>query len=198
MFNKTSAFDMVPPGVRDAAKKMSAELSSRGVPHAVIGGMAVSAYSPPRTTGDVDFLIPESFSSVAYEFQDDPTPISGMHLQGLGVEVDGHNVDLMFLPDDIPDSVLGEGTVVDGVPVVGPALLILLKMKSGRTKDVGDVVEILKSGADRKSVKRFLKQYAPDVVEDFDSTAMLADYESGRMEEGRRASIAMMLLRSRR
>lgn len=175
-----AAFDLVPPGVRDVAKKMAGELSSRGIPYAVIGGVAVSAYSPPRTTQDVDFLIPEAHASVAEEFGE-TTPVSGMHLQGVSVKVDGHDVDLMFLPDDLPEAILSAGPTVDGIRVLAPEALIALKLKAGRTKDSGDVVEMVKHGlVDRERVKKFLKRYAPDVLEDFESWAMIADHEAKR------------------
>jgi hypothetical protein len=187
------AFDMVPDPVKAAAKKVSAFLKAKGVKHALIGGMGVSAYSPPRTTADVDFLIPEADSGVAYELGEDPTPVSGMHLQGLSVNVDGIDVDLMFLPEDLPDAVLGSGPTIDGMPVLPPEAMVLLKMKAGRAKDVGDVVEMLKAGGDKKAFLKYLKRYAPDIYEDFESTIMLAEYEAAGAKDKRRASIGLLL-----
>lgn len=43
---------------------MSEFLDSRGIPHALAGGMAVGAYSTGRTTTDVDFVIPYDEASV--------------------------------------------------------------------------------------------------------------------------------------
>lgn len=193
------AFDMVPASIRDVAKKMSGELAKRGIPHAVIGGMAVSAFSPPRTTNDVDFLISESDAGVAEEFGE-TTPVSGNHLQGVSVEVDGHPIDLMFLPDDLPGEVLSSGPKVDGIPVLSAQALVLLKMKAARTKDVGDVVEILKARPgeqDRAAIRKFVKKYAPDVLDDYDSTVMLADFEASGSAKRRSASAVLELMARR-
>lgn len=175
-----AAFDMVPEKVRNIAKQVSDFLKSKGVPHAIIGGMAVSAYSPPRTTEDVDFLILESNSDVVYELDPSPTAVSGMYLQGIGAIVGGQKVDFMFLPDEIPEELLSVGPRIDGIQVLSADALILLKMKAGRTKDIGDVVEILKTDSDRSSFRKLLQKYAPDLIEDFDSIVMMADFESGK------------------
>lgn len=194
----TGAFDMVPDPVKAVAKKVSALLKAKGVKHALIGGMGVSAYSPPRTTADVDFLIPEGDSGIAYELGEDPTPVSGMHLQGLSVNVDGVDVDLMFLPEDLPEEILGSGPTVDGMPVLPPEAMVLLKMKAGRAKDVGDVVEMIKAGGDKKAFVKFLKKYAPDVYEDFESTIMLAEYEAAGNKDKRRGAIGLLLGRMKK
>ena len=75
MKHNASSFKMVPDNVRSVAKQVSVFLKSKGVPHAIIGGIAVSTYSPPRTTEDVDFMIPEYSSDVIYELDPAPTVI---------------------------------------------------------------------------------------------------------------------------
>jgi hypothetical protein len=173
---------MVPESVKSVAKQVSEHLKSKGIKHAIIGGIAVSAFSPPRTTEDVDFLIPESDSGVVYEFGD-PAPVSGIYLQGLTVEVEGHNVDFMFLPDDLSENVLLSGNIIDGIPIIPQEVLIFLKLKVGRVKDIGDVVAMLKTGGDRDKFKKFLKKYSPDMLEDFESIIMMADFESEKFKD---------------
>ena len=51
---------MIPTTVMNAAKKVSAFLDEHGVPHAVAGGMALSAHGHARVTMNVDILVPSS------------------------------------------------------------------------------------------------------------------------------------------
>lgn len=198
MKHNIAAFDMIPPALLSVAKKVARELEGRGIPYAVIGGLAVSAFAPPRTTKDVDFLIPESHASVVGEFGE-TTHVSGMHLQGESVPVDGHDVDFMFLPDDMPESMLSAGPVVDGVRVLAPEALIALKLKAGRAKDTGDVVEMVKHGmVDVVRVKKFLKKYVPDQAEDFDSWAELAKFEASRTRSASLSPLSIALARMKR
>jgi len=48
---------MISPKIMEALVKMSALLRARGVRHAVIGGVATSFRSRPRTTQDLDFVL---------------------------------------------------------------------------------------------------------------------------------------------
>ena len=50
--------------VLDDARRVSATLTELGVPHALVGGLAVGLHGHPRATKDVDFLVgAEAFAS---------------------------------------------------------------------------------------------------------------------------------------
>ena len=170
------AFDLVPENTKEAARTVSQFLDSKGVSHAVIGGMAVSAYSPPRMTQDVDFLVPPDCLSQLRELGD-ITPLADS-VDGVTVMMGDVPVDFLFLDPDLPDDILDDGPKINGIPVLRPEALFVMKMNAPRAKDHADVIEMLKAGiADVKAVRKYMKKHCPDMVEDFDSNIMLADFE---------------------
>ena len=171
-----AAFDMVPASVKEVALKVSKHLKERNVPHAVIGGMAVSAYSPPRMTKDVDFLVPSSALDAIRELGD-AKPLADS-VDGMTVPVDDIDVDFIFMPPGMPKEALSDGPSVDGIPVLRPEALVLMKMNAPRAKDHADVIEMIKAGVlDLDKVRAYIKKHEPDVLEDFESNVMLAEYE---------------------
>lgn len=171
-----AAFDMVPATVKEVAKEVSDHLTSKGVPHAVIGGMAVSTYSPPRMTKDVDFLVPSSALEAIRELGD-ATPLADS-VDGVTVNVREIDVDFIFMPEDMPEETLSGGPTVDGIPVLRPEALVLMKMHAPRAKDHADVIEMIKAGViDIDQVRRYIKKHDRDMLEDFESNVMLAEYE---------------------
>jgi hypothetical protein len=171
---------MVPEHVKSAAKQVSEFLTKKGIAHAVIGGMAVSAFSPPRMTEDVDFLVPESALDTIRELGE-VTPLSPP-VDGVTVKMgDGEeavDVDFVFMPEDMPEETLEGGTTIDGIPVLRPEALLLMKMHAPRAKDHADVIEMLKGDlVDRKAVRAYIKKHDPSMLDDFDSNVTLADFE---------------------
>lgn len=171
-----SAFQMVPGNVKETAKYVSEFLNSNGVPHAVIGGMAVSAYSPPRMTQDVDFLVPENSLNVIRKLGK-VSPLAES-VDGVTVTVNEIAVDFIFAPEDMPEETLTSGPKIDGISVLRPEALVLMKMHASRTKDHADVIEMLKSGLiDVKNLKNYVKKYDPSMLDDLESNIMIAEYE---------------------
>jgi len=176
-FNR-HAFKMVPEGVKSAAKQVSEFLESRGIPHAVIGGMAVSAYSPPRMTEDVDFLVPDSALSDIQEMGE-TSPLADA-VDGVTLTVGGVTVDFIFMPGDMPEETLEGGPRIEGVPVLRPEALFLMKMHAPRAKDHADVIEMIKSGhVDLDGVRKYVKKHDPSMLDDFESNVALAEFEKG-------------------
>lgn len=172
----TSAFDMVPQNTRDVAKSVSEFLDDKGISHAVIGGMAVSAYSPPRMTQDVDFLVPSDCLSQLRELGS-VKPLADS-VDGVTVQIGDVPVDFLFLDPDLPDDMLDDGPKIQGIPVLKPEALFIMKMNAPRAKDHADVIEMIKAGvADLKSVRSYIKKHVPDMLDDFDSNVMIADFE---------------------
>lgn len=139
----------------------SQRLSELGVPHALIGGLAVGVHGHPRATKDVDFLVgAEAFerTSPLLVYRDELRDLAR-----LGV------IDLLAVPPAYPS--LREHLVpeVTGgeVPVVPVEALILLKLHANRPQDRADVVALLDAGADTAVVTRYLRDHAPDLVARF-------------------------------
>ena len=89
-----SLTDIVAPNVLLDALEVSRRLTELGVPHALIGGLAVGVYGHPRATKDVDFLVgPEAFSCL------EPILVYREELRDC---VRAGEVDLMPLPEAYP------------------------------------------------------------------------------------------------
>jgi len=171
-----SAFKMVPEGVKGAARHVSDFLESRGVPHAVIGGMAVSAYSPPRMTEDVDFLVPESALSIIQEMG--PTSALAESVDGVTLQVGDVTVDFIFMPEDMPEETLEGGPKIDGIPVLRPEALMLMKMHAPRIKDNADVIEMIKAGLiDMDRLRKYVERHDPSMLDDLESNVSMAEFE---------------------
>jgi hypothetical protein len=139
------------------AKRVHDLLDRQGVPHAVVGGLAVSLHGYRRNTVDVDLLVrPEDSSTVRAaleaagfrwldrekEFRSE----AGVPVQVLFAgEREGPGQAATFPSPDDPSHV----TVVEGLPVLSLAQLIQAKLACGlgdlrRThKDFADVVELI-------------------------------------------------------
>lgn len=166
--------DSVAEKVIRAAHEVSAFLTAQGIPHALIGGLAVGAHGYERATRDVDFLLHSSARSQI------SGKLLGAGAQGVAANHKGVAVDFLF-PDEheeFLDYVVEHAERADGVPVVPESVLIYLKMKVSRRKDQHDIRELVKSGKiSVPRAKTFLKRYRHDLVEDFDSIVSEADLE---------------------
>lgn len=174
----TAAFKMVPEGIKSTARQVSEYLTSQGITHAVIGGMAVSAYSPPRMTEDVDFLVPESALSVIQELGD-TSPLAES-VDGVTIDINDVVVDFIFMPDDMPEETLQDGPKIEGIPVLRPEALMLMKMYAPRVKDNADVIAMIKAGLiDMDKLRKYIKRHDPSMLDDLESNVMMAKFEEG-------------------
>ncbi len=142
------------------AAHVSQRLAGLGVPHALIGGLAVGVHGHPRATKDVDFLVgKEAFAAThpVLVYRDELSD-----LVRLGA------VDLLAVPLARPDlsRVLGlPGS--DEIPVIPVEALILMKVDAHRPQDRADVVALLRSGIELGEIRSFLQVHAPDLVARF-------------------------------
>lgn len=134
----------------------SSLLSSLGVKHALVGGLAVGAYGWPRATKDVDFLVDDS----AWQKTD-----AGLVVMraGLPVQAHGVSVDTLSIGDDerhLHDAIERAETS-EGVPVAPVEALVYMKLTSPRSKDRQDVIELAKAGIELDTVRTYLDRHAP-------------------------------------
>lgn len=130
------------------ADELSAYLAQRNIPHALTGGLAVSAYGYDRTTKDIDFIVrPEDKERLkaalghltTSHMNDGPRNVSkGQFHQA--------NVDLLHLRKN--EKALREGLGTGGIPIVSLGALMYLKLLSSRQKDYADVIELLKANSE--------------------------------------------------
>lgn len=163
------------PKILRAAQEFSAELRRRGIPHAIIGGLAVGAHGYPRATRDADFLIArEALDAVA-------GAALGGEVEGKTLRFRGVIIDLLFASADegfLEDEIARARPGVGAAPVVSVEALIYMKLDAARAKDTADVVELIKRGAVTEArALAYLRAHRPDLVDDFRSCALQASVE---------------------
>ena len=155
-------FRFVAPRIRDAALKSAAQLNDLGIRYALAGGLAVGAHGYIRATVDVDFLVGEE----AYEHHGSVVAFKA----GVPIEVDGVRIDYLS-PVSLGaqlEEVLDHPPMNEGLAVVPIEVLIYMKLAAKRRRDLVDVVELVKVGADVTRVRDYLRQYAGDLVPAFE------------------------------
>lgn len=155
-------FRFVAPRVRDAAIKSAAQLDDLGIRHALAGGLAVGAHGYVRATTDVHFLVGEE----AFEHQGSLVAFRA----GVPIEVDGVRIDYLSPLSLGPqlEEVLDHPLITEGLAIVPIQVLIYMKLAAKRRRDMVDVIELVKAGADVTSVREYLIQYASDLAPSFE------------------------------
>ena len=149
--------EIVAPSVLIDAIDTSRRLTALGVPHALIGGLAVGLHGHPRATKDVDFLVGDE----AFERT---TPIL-VYREELAEIARIGEIDLMGVPPG-HDELRSLLAVPEGgeIPVVPAPALIYLKLSAGRPQDLADVHALLEAGVDVLEVRTYLGRHAPELV----------------------------------
>jgi len=155
-------FRFVAPQVREAAIKTAGQLNLLGIRYALAGGLAVGAHGYIRATVDVDFLVGEE----AFERQG----LLVAFKAGVPIEVDGIRIDYLSPISLGPqlEEVLDNPPMNEGLAIVPIEVLIYMKLVAKRRKDMVDVIELVKIGADMHRVRDYLRQYAADLVPSFE------------------------------
>jgi hypothetical protein len=168
--------------VVEVAKETSERLRLRGVPHALVGGLAVAAHGFERYTKDVDVLVPSDrrdvlktvSRSTIYGLDFKPgVPLRGVsyHRRGVAVDVMLPLASAAFLDAELGVPRPGE------IPVLKAPALVYLKLLARRAKDDADVVELVKAGLKPAPVRRYLDEHAPELIERFEQLAARAAAE---------------------
>ena len=157
-----AALGGVKESVRSAFETTHERLAEMGIPHALVGGLAVGAHGYQYATQDVDWLVPDS----AFEGTTIVTFKPGMIVSAHGVAID-------YLTPTGPANVLAamrealeaSEAALDHVIVIGEELLVWMKLKAGRSKDITAVVEMLRAGQiDAEAVFGFLVKAGDQLV----------------------------------
>ena len=133
--------------ILDAEALASEALTRAGIPHLLIGGLAVGAWGHPRATKDVDFLVRQAD---AFETHG---PIVTFR-RDVPIAVEGVTVDYLVAEDYGLESLFvgaAPGTVV---PIEA---LFALKLRAHRPQDRADVSALVDAGADVRSIERWLE-----------------------------------------
>ncbi len=148
--------EVVASSILSRAEQVSALLRELGVPHALIGGLAVGVHGYPRATKDVDFLVGKE----AFE-KTEPFPVYREELTELARVGE---TDIMYIPDGFP-GLAEELRVEDDIPIISLPGLVLMKLSASRTRDEEDVRVLLRVHPDRiREVRDYLQQQAPELI----------------------------------
>ncbi len=155
----------------------------RGIPWAVVGGVATRAYMQERGTGDLDVLVPASASA---EVRTRLANAGYRRIQALAVggsswrSPDGIQVDVLESDEPWVEEALRR-PVRDpqGLPVPRLPFLVFMKVRSGRTQDMADASRMLgqASARARAGVREVFRRLAPATLEDLESLIHLGDLE---------------------
>jgi hypothetical protein len=159
----------------------------KDIPWVIVGGVATRAYMPERATQDMDVLIRREDEPVAlaclreagYEVVS-PLSIGGWLTRSPeGVELDILLGDQAWLDKALSHPHLDPA----GYPVVDLPYLVLMKMESNRSLDIGDLGRLLglASEQDLDRVRQAVQHYAPQDAQDLESLIYLGKLELGEV-----------------
>lgn len=152
-----AALDGVSARVRRACELSHERLADLGVPHVLVGDLAVGVHGHQCAAQSVAWLVE----------RDGAFEVSGSDLIAFrpGVPVKVHSVGITYATTEGPPSVveamaaaLATSAASPRVVVVAPAeLVVWMRLRAGRSADVAAVVELLKAGQlDQDAVRTFV------------------------------------------
>lgn len=168
------------------ARELSQKLTAAGIPHAIVGGIAVGAHGWARATKDIDILVPSNVDL------DEITGNKGRLIMaasfnGRTVKMNGVIVDFLSPAaedTDFLDEAVALAERVGGLPIIPLGALVAMKMHASRERDEVDVIEVLKAAGDLDAaadeVRAYLAAHAPQFSEDFDSMVLRAKVDKDR------------------
>jgi len=156
--NLSGVLDYLAPAFRESIHAAAGRYRQMNVRFALIGGIAASAYSQPRNTKDIDFLVgDEAFDTVGVII----SPRAGLPVETiLGVPIDSIPPHIEYR--ELYERALNEAVESDepGIPIAPPDLVAVTKLEGGRLHDIAAVVEMLRAGTvDLDELERLVQPY---------------------------------------
>ena len=161
----------------------------QGLRWAVVGAVASRAYMPERHTADLDIIVDPADAALVWErlraagwvFVSDLAIGGRVWAMPDGLEVDvleGHQPWI----DEALATAQPDG---DGQPIIGLPYLVIMKMMSSRTIDLGDLSRMLglASPEHLAAVRRAVSRYLPEDLEDLETLIFLGRQEMGTTSE---------------
>jgi hypothetical protein len=147
-----------------ATAKVGRVADQAAIAWALAGGFAMSLYDSPRYTKDIDIIaaqvLPVNGEMVAGGLRQGGERYSVQLAEGRTVPVDW----IVRSDDARPlfDAALADATEINGLPVITPEWLVILKLIAGRFKDQEDGVWLLRQPklVDRRLVKKHIARVA--------------------------------------
>lgn len=164
-------------------------LEQAGIPSAVIGGLAVSAWGEPRLTRDADLkvLAQRDERSRILQLLEDFTPLhanpdEALRRNGVAFFQDptGARIDVMLAETSFDETVIGRASLIELQPdlvvrVCSAEDLIVYKSVSLRTQDRLDVEGIIRRQGDRLD-DRYVEDWLLQFEKALDDSTLVAEY----------------------
>jgi hypothetical protein len=158
---------------------------------AVAGAVGTRPYMPERATGDLDVVIRAVDETEAAArmgcagYTRTATRVVGT---SSWAAPDGTPVDLIAGEEPWWNEALADparGRDQQGLPVLSLPYLVLMKLLSSRTIDVGDISRMvgLASRTDAEETRKVVQRHAPELVPDLESLIELGRLEFGEPDE---------------
>jgi hypothetical protein len=146
-----------------ALERIAQNAAAEGVEWALIGGLAMVFYGSDRLTKDVDVIALKRLSASKWQVVG-PLQQGGERYQ-VSTTRQTVTVDWIVRRDEARryfQTALAEATVIDGVPIVTPEWLVIMKHIAGRSKDQDDALFLLreKDLVNRKRIKENIVKVA--------------------------------------
>ncbi len=158
----------------------------KGIPWAVIGGVATRAYMPERATQDLDILIARADTKKVRERL---LAAGFIYLQDLAIggatwqSPEGQLLDIVEGSAPwLAEALKKLQADPQGLPVLSLPYLVLLKFQASRLQDLADISRMLglASAEDRQATRQVFARWQPDELDDLKSLITLGDLEAGR------------------
>lgn len=147
--------------VRKAALEAHDILNEAGIPHLLVGGLAVGAHGYAYATQDVDFLVDER------AFIQHKGVVS--FAPGIPILIHGIQIDYLSATKGTGMKELLEGASGSKELCVIPIeQLVYMKLVAHRAKDQAAIVELARAGMDTEQVRAWLVDHAPSLVTKLD------------------------------
>jgi len=163
------------PSLASVLKKVVDKLGDKVV---LAGGLAVIHWVDIRKTMDLDFAV------LGSDLEEIKKTFPGGKTLDLiyTVKIDGADVDFLIpnagMPwtEDAIKSSQKEPVLGVEVKVLPPEFLILYKFYAGRDRDMSDIEGLLTLPKVSQKARKLVERYMPNELEDFDSLALVAEY----------------------
>ena len=156
-------------------------------PFVVVGGIATRLYMPERMTDDLDILVlTEDTDNIYRELTEvGSIKVGELSIGGSSWQLpDGSILDVLESQQSwVAVAIANPNIAPDNLPIIGLPYLILMKLQASRGIDMGDLTRML-GGADKTAlelVRKTVKTYLPDAVEDLESLIVLGKLEMGEL-----------------
>jgi len=156
-------------------------------PFVVVGGIATRLYMPERMTDDLDILVlTEDADNIYRELTEvGSIKVGELSIGGSSWQLpDGSILDVLESQQSwVAVAIANPNIAPDNLPIIGLPYLILMKLQASRGIDMGDLTRML-GGADKTAlelVRKTVKTYLPDAVEDLESLIVLGKLEMGEL-----------------